>query len=200
MGPIWGRQDPGGPHVGPINFAIWEQLFDILWHSTHSVGLSTQQFIGIVEFTIKFKIRALVREMFFVNNICMKGFQDSKAWYYGAPCRIYNFVNRFRCLLNNIDFCITKTKFYFSGENSILFKPSQVCDRKPSIWGNKNQSCRLPNELVFMLLNKIDTSLLRSRQKWNASVLYGNRFNCMKYNWSIQFSMQMGTHRPGFLS
>ena len=24
MGPIWGRQDPGGPHVGPINFAIWE--------------------------------------------------------------------------------------------------------------------------------------------------------------------------------
>ena len=23
MGPTWGRQDPGGPHVGPINFAIW---------------------------------------------------------------------------------------------------------------------------------------------------------------------------------
>ena len=22
MGAIWGRQDPGGPHVGPINFAI----------------------------------------------------------------------------------------------------------------------------------------------------------------------------------
>ena len=22
MGPIWGRQDPGGPHVGPINIAI----------------------------------------------------------------------------------------------------------------------------------------------------------------------------------
>ena len=22
MGPIWGRQDPGGPHVGPRNFAI----------------------------------------------------------------------------------------------------------------------------------------------------------------------------------
>ena len=22
MGPIWGRQDPGGPHVGPVNFAI----------------------------------------------------------------------------------------------------------------------------------------------------------------------------------
>ena len=23
MGPIWGRQDPGGPHAGPMNFAIW---------------------------------------------------------------------------------------------------------------------------------------------------------------------------------
>ena len=23
MGPIWSRQDPGGPHVGPKDFAIW---------------------------------------------------------------------------------------------------------------------------------------------------------------------------------
>ena len=23
MGPIWGRQDPGGPHVGPMNLTIW---------------------------------------------------------------------------------------------------------------------------------------------------------------------------------
>ena len=23
MGLIWGQQDPGGPHVGPINIAIW---------------------------------------------------------------------------------------------------------------------------------------------------------------------------------
>ena len=23
MGPIWGRQDPDGPHVGPMNLAIW---------------------------------------------------------------------------------------------------------------------------------------------------------------------------------
>ena len=32
MGPIWGRQGPGGPHVGPMNFAIWEStlLFTIL--------------------------------------------------------------------------------------------------------------------------------------------------------------------------
>ena len=24
MGPIWGRQDPGGPHVGPMNIAFWD--------------------------------------------------------------------------------------------------------------------------------------------------------------------------------
>ena len=23
MGPTWGRQDPGGSHVGPMNLAIW---------------------------------------------------------------------------------------------------------------------------------------------------------------------------------
>ena len=26
MGPIWGRQDPGGPHVGPMNFVIWGSM------------------------------------------------------------------------------------------------------------------------------------------------------------------------------
>ena len=24
MGPIWGRQDPGGPQDGPMDFAIWD--------------------------------------------------------------------------------------------------------------------------------------------------------------------------------
>ena len=24
IGPIWGQQDPGGPHVGPMNLAIWD--------------------------------------------------------------------------------------------------------------------------------------------------------------------------------
>ena len=27
MGPIWGRQDLGGPHVGPMNFGIWVPTF-----------------------------------------------------------------------------------------------------------------------------------------------------------------------------
>ena len=31
MGPIWGPQDPGGPQVGPMNFAVW----DILWNDIY---------------------------------------------------------------------------------------------------------------------------------------------------------------------
>ena len=30
MGPIWGRQDPGGPHIGPMDFVIWEDAA-LLW-------------------------------------------------------------------------------------------------------------------------------------------------------------------------
>ena len=26
MGPIWGRLDPGGPHVGPMNLAFWDTM------------------------------------------------------------------------------------------------------------------------------------------------------------------------------
>ena len=26
VGPTWGRQDPGGPHVGPMNLAIWDMI------------------------------------------------------------------------------------------------------------------------------------------------------------------------------
>ena len=29
MGPIWGRQDPGGPHVSPMNLVIW--VFKSYW-------------------------------------------------------------------------------------------------------------------------------------------------------------------------
>ena len=43
MGPIWGRQDPGGPHVGPMNLAIWvvNSLWpsDAIWH--RSIWINT---------------------------------------------------------------------------------------------------------------------------------------------------------------
>ena len=31
MGSTWGRQDPGGPHDGPMNFAIWEGSLEDAW-------------------------------------------------------------------------------------------------------------------------------------------------------------------------
>ena len=33
MGPIWGRQDPGGPQVGPMNFAIWISFIIAIWRN-----------------------------------------------------------------------------------------------------------------------------------------------------------------------
>ena len=30
MGPTWGQQDPGGPHVGPMNLAIWEVITSMI--------------------------------------------------------------------------------------------------------------------------------------------------------------------------
>ena len=35
MVPIWGRQGPGGSHVGPMNFAIWDAWrSSVLWAAT----------------------------------------------------------------------------------------------------------------------------------------------------------------------
>ena len=35
MGPIWGGHDQGGPHVGPMNFAIWDVTLKILQGNTY---------------------------------------------------------------------------------------------------------------------------------------------------------------------
>ena len=32
-GPIWGRQDPGGPHDAPMNFVIWVSVEAEKWQS-----------------------------------------------------------------------------------------------------------------------------------------------------------------------
>ena len=39
MGPIWGRQDPGGPHVGPINFALWAIIQAMALNRQHAITL-----------------------------------------------------------------------------------------------------------------------------------------------------------------
>ena len=45
MGPIWGRQDPGGPHVGPVNCAICDNFS--LWKGRYLHSLSIVQMVPI---------------------------------------------------------------------------------------------------------------------------------------------------------
>ena len=42
IGPIWGRQDPGGPHVGPMNFAKWDTMMKSFMTSKRVVVLYIQ--------------------------------------------------------------------------------------------------------------------------------------------------------------
>ena len=46
MGPIWGRRDPGGPHVGPMSFASWHTFPD-LSHRMAFCNLSTSQWLAM---------------------------------------------------------------------------------------------------------------------------------------------------------
>ena len=39
MGPTWGRQDPGGPFVGPKNLAIWGLLLALMIYCTPAGAL-----------------------------------------------------------------------------------------------------------------------------------------------------------------
>ena len=57
MGPIWGRQDPGGPHVGPMNFAIWVNMQSCPYrnsHNKHSVYRGSLASIGIPIINIQY--------------------------------------------------------------------------------------------------------------------------------------------------
>ena len=38
MGPIWGRQEPGGPHVGPMNLVIWVVIPEYCCFSTRRLN------------------------------------------------------------------------------------------------------------------------------------------------------------------
>ena len=37
MGLMWDRQDPGGPHVGPMNFDIWVVSINEFLHQNESL-------------------------------------------------------------------------------------------------------------------------------------------------------------------
>ena len=45
MGPIWGRQDPGVPHVGPTYFAVWDMLL-------HSYSFRLHDFVAAMSWEV----------------------------------------------------------------------------------------------------------------------------------------------------
>ena len=47
MGPIWGRQDPGGPHVGPMNFAIWDVTDQLPAHVLWCDVIAIETIVGL---------------------------------------------------------------------------------------------------------------------------------------------------------
>ena len=51
MGPTWGRQDPCGPHVGPMNLAIWVGYPQHAhFVDNHSMSLDTFRHIQNINF------------------------------------------------------------------------------------------------------------------------------------------------------
>ena len=42
---LWGRQVPGGPHFGPLNFVIWDMKgCDVAWEPRHYLKQATTEF------------------------------------------------------------------------------------------------------------------------------------------------------------
>ena len=48
MGPIWGRDDTGGPHVGPMNFAIWVHEKNNYIIAEHAIYVKKDYFFGAI--------------------------------------------------------------------------------------------------------------------------------------------------------
>ena len=46
MEPIWGWQDPGGPHVGPMKFVIWVWFSEVDEINVFSLSLPTAMLIS----------------------------------------------------------------------------------------------------------------------------------------------------------
>ena len=73
MGPIWGRQDPGGPHVGPMNFAIWVPSLVMQFGCVH-------QGIRVAVMPLRWRHKSAVSaEITGNSNVCST---DRPGWHY----------------------------------------------------------------------------------------------------------------------
>ena len=60
MWPIWGRQDPGGPHAGPMNFAIWICFSFQEWHIFLISNIPINTIISILYLTCELPKNAVL--------------------------------------------------------------------------------------------------------------------------------------------
>ena len=73
MGPIWGRQDPAGPHVGPMNSAIWVCL------QPQACGfLSMHLFIRCAQIDQRGTTRIFIAHLSFCNEMGYTDVESSK--------------------------------------------------------------------------------------------------------------------------
>ena len=77
MGPIWGRQDPGGPYFGPMNFAIWVVMCESaprLTRSKQNIIISYYVPIYVLRLSIK---------------LCCIMLRLSKQWVNANTCELH---------------------------------------------------------------------------------------------------------------
>ena len=82
MGPIWGRQNPGGPHVGPMNLAIWVR-FPQFW-TTPCTNMHPHG-----EYT-----KSLQNWDYNWKSGCNNSFQQSCVWCYRNKYYLYDYIKQ----------------------------------------------------------------------------------------------------------
>ena len=72
MGPNWGRQDPGGPHVGPVNLAIWDYYHKAVYVSSFlqvSLSLDTFRYNAVEYHYNTVEPKSLLTESFYSKAV-----------------------------------------------------------------------------------------------------------------------------------
>ena len=82
-GPIWGRQDPGGPHVGPMNLAVWDR------YNTSNDSLKIQYDINqgtyIIQSIIAYNVRPLYPPQAITDMTVNNFHRESRLWWMWSP-------------------------------------------------------------------------------------------------------------------
>ena len=120
MGPICGRQDPGGPHIGPMNFAIWEAFHINYWpfvqgiHQLPVVSQHTevQKWVSLLLHWISFWTNSQV-EMRCINS------HVASPWWLCLFYHLFFSVIQLSYYLS--DYCFLKLIIIWVKKNSFLF-------------------------------------------------------------------------------